>query len=36
MGFSEPVDERTKADPLNNSFDQDVTARPTSCLPEYG
>jgi len=36
MGVSEPVDERTKADPLNNPFDQDATARSTSCLREYG
>jgi len=36
MGFSEPVDERTKADPLNDPFDQDATARSTSCLPECG
>jgi len=36
MGFSEPIDERTEADSLNNPFDQDATARSTSCLPEYG
>ena len=36
MRFSEPVDERTKADPLNNPFDQDATARSTSRLREHG
>jgi hypothetical protein len=36
MGFSEPVDERTKTDPLNNPFDQDATARSTFCLRQHG
>jgi hypothetical protein len=36
MRFSEPIDEWTEADPLNNPFDQDATARSTSRLPEYG
>jgi len=36
MGFSEPIDERTEADSLNDPFDQDAAARSISGLPEYG
>jgi hypothetical protein len=36
MGFSEPVDEWTEADSLNDPFDQDTTARSISRLPERG
>jgi len=34
--FGEPVHERTEANPLNDSLDQDATARSTSRLPEDG
>jgi hypothetical protein len=36
MAVREPVDERTKADPLNDPFDQDAAARSISRLPAYG
>jgi hypothetical protein len=36
VGFSEPIDEWTEADSLNDPFDQDAAARSISRLPEYG